>query len=178
MRRKDREMPKAFGMEVFDKADYGVVGFCTDKTPYTVPLSLVRKGEVLYFHSAQAGVKVDLARRGGLVSVTAVSRVEVPDVTSTEDLDMILADPSRHRLFGDLVFTTSFASVHAWGQIREVTREEDKILALRALCEKYTPDKMAYYEASLKGSLKVTAVFAIDLQEVVGKRKDVSPLKG
>lgn len=175
MRRKDREMPRAFGLDVFDRAEYGVVGFVDGDTPYTVPLSLVRQGESLYFHSAQAGRKVDLGRAGGLVSVTAVGEVEVPEFTSKEDLDKILADPQKHRLFGKLIYTTSFESVHAMGRIREVTDPAEKTEALRALCQKFTPDKMAYFDAAIAASLKITAIFAIDIETVKAKAKKVVP---
>lgn len=168
-------MSRDLAYEVFDNADYGVLAFCMDGEAYSVPLSLVRKGDVLYFHSAKAGLKVDLARAGGRVSVTAVGRVQVPDFTSKETLDAILADPKKHYLFGELIFTTSFESAHAFGEIREILDPEEKIEVLRILCEKYTPDKMDYFQAVIGTDFKSTAVFAIDMEEVTGKRKIVQP---
>lgn len=171
MRRKDREMPKEFGYYVIDRADYGVVAFQEEGAAYSVPLSLVRIDDALYFHSAQSGRKVDLARKGGQVSVSVVGEVEVPNYATKEELDAILEDPSQYHKYATLVYTTSFESVHIVGAIQEVTSQEEKKLALKALCEKYTPSKMSYFDAAMEGSLALTAVFKISMEELTAKRK-------
>lgn len=165
-------MPESFAHYVVDKAAFGVMAFCDEERgPYTVPLSLVRVGSTLYFHSAQSGRKVELARQTPLVSVTFVGDVQVPDVRKKEELDDMLADPSRHRNFGSRVFTTEFESVHITGRVFEVVDAKEKIMALRALCEKFTPEKMAYFDAAVHVSLSVTAVFKLEIEEMAAKRK-------
>ena len=56
MRRKDREMPREFALQIIDSSLWAVVSMAgADGEPYGVPLSLVRNGEVLYFHAAMEG---------------------------------------------------------------------------------------------------------------------------
>lgn len=51
MRRRDREMNREFGLEVIDKSIYGVLSIVADDNePYSIPLSIVRDGNKLYFH--------------------------------------------------------------------------------------------------------------------------------
>lgn len=171
MRRKDREMPETFAFYVIDKSEYGILAFCDGGEPYTVPLSMVRAGRTLYYHSAKRGRKVSLAKDNPQVSVSFVGSVHVPNVLSKEEMDAILADPSKHSQFGKKVFTTGFESVQATGTLREVTDREEMIEALRRLCEKYTPSKMDYFEAAATGSLHITAIFAVDMDHISAKRK-------
>lgn len=89
MRRKDREMDKDFAFKVIDDSDFGVLGLCKDE-PYTIPLSIVRKKETLYFHSAPEGKKVRFIDDGDLVSVTFVSYVKVPENYSREEVKKLL----------------------------------------------------------------------------------------
>ena len=63
MRRKDRERDRAFAYEVIDRCEYGVAALGgAEDSPYCVPLSLVRLGDVLYFHCALEGTKLDRLR--------------------------------------------------------------------------------------------------------------------
>lgn len=50
MRRKDREMSREFGLEVIDRAAYGVLSVVdSDGAPYALPLSIVRDGRICIF---------------------------------------------------------------------------------------------------------------------------------
>ena len=61
MRRKDRQMNKEFGYDLIDRSAYGVLSMVDENNgPYAIPLSLARKGEFLYFHSAKDGRKVHI----------------------------------------------------------------------------------------------------------------------
>ena len=63
MRRKDRERDEKFALGVIDSAPYGVMAL-TDENgePYAIPLSPVRIGGFLYFHSAHEGTKNDIIK--------------------------------------------------------------------------------------------------------------------
>ena len=81
MRRKDREMGRDFGLTIIDKSQYGVLSVTDlNDQPYAIPLSVVRKDDWLYFHSAKSGTKVDLLQSGATVCVTFVGKVNVPEV--------------------------------------------------------------------------------------------------
>ena len=58
MRRKDREMSAEFGLSVIDKAQFGVLSLVNmENEVYSLPLSIARDGDRLYFHSATAVLK-------------------------------------------------------------------------------------------------------------------------
>ena len=150
MRRADRERDSAFALQVIDSCEYGVVAISTGaETPYCIPLSLVRAGEVLYFHCALEGRKLDLLRKNPKVCITFVG------------YNQRAAD----------AFTTYFRCAVVEGTAYEVTGQTEKIAALRALCEKLTPAHMAHFEEELAGSLARTGVWGIHMDRITGKEK-------
>ena len=57
------------------------------------------------------------------------------------------------------------------GTASEVTDPGEKVRALRALCQKVTPDRMEGFEAAVEQSLNVTAVWKVHMEELSGKAK-------
>ena len=57
MRRRDREMPKEFALEIIDKCGYAVLSMIDQDAPYAVPISVARDGDTVYFHCAKEGRK-------------------------------------------------------------------------------------------------------------------------
>ena len=49
MRRRDREMPKEFALEIIDKCGYAVLSMIDQDAPYAVPISVARDGDTVYF---------------------------------------------------------------------------------------------------------------------------------
>ena len=150
MRRKDREMPKEFGLKLIDRCEYGVAAMIDeDGRPYTAALNLVRVGEKLYFHCAMEGKKTDSLRKNPEVCISFVGGVSpVPDK-----------------------FTTLYESAVVRGKAAEVTEDEEKIHALRVLCEKLTPSNMDNFDEAIKRSLHRTAVWRIDIEDISAKAK-------
>lgn len=173
MRRKDREMNREFAEAVIDKAKYGVVSILDDgsEVPYCIPLSIVRDGGVLYFHSAKEGRKVDLLSKVGKVRVVFVGEVQVPDLYSKEELDEMVQDNEKTIQLISSVFTTQFESAVVTGTITEVKDLEEKVLALRLICEKYTPEKMDYFDHAVKSGEPRTNIYRIQIETLTGKRK-------
>lgn len=156
MRRKDREMDAAFALEVFDKAPYITVSFTRpDGRPYGVPLSMARTDEkTFYFHGAMEGEKMDCIAHCPIVALSAVTRC-APTVGPKDNS-----------------FTLEFKSAMAVGKAEIVTDKEEKIKALRAICQRFLPRHMDAFEQALAESLDVTAVVRITLTEPpTGKRK-------
>lgn len=142
-------------MEVLQKAPYVTVSMSdTDGTPYAVPLSLARVNDVFYFHCAAEGKKLDLLSRNPRVCLSAVSRCK-PTVGPK-----------------DGSFTLEFQSAIAFGVAEQVEACEEKIIGLRAICERFLPHHMDAFESSIARSLGRTAVYRITLTEPpTGKRK-------
>lgn len=121
MRRRDREISRDEGLAVIDKCEYAVLSVADGVVPYSVPLSVCRSGNDVYFHSAMAGRKTELLTDG-----TKVRMVFVGDVRAAED-----------------EFTTAYESAIATGEISLVRTEEEKIAALRMLSENTAPPTCA-----------------------------------
>ena len=155
MRRSDRARGEDFSLALIDRCSHGVMALNTgEDTPYCLPLSFVRVDRVLYFHCARQGRKVDLLRAHPRVCVTFVGG-DAP----------AFVEPG--------MYTTYFQSAIVTGTAQEVTDETEKILALRALCQKLTPGSMdgGRFEAAIAQSLAVTAVWKVAMEEISGKEK-------
>lgn len=156
MRRSDRAQSPEFAQDLIDRCTYGVVAISTgEDTPYCLPLSLVRVDNRLYFHCAKQGRKLDLLRRNPKVCVTFVGTSEPAYVESNN------------------TFTDYFQSAMVTGTASEVLEDDEKIEALRALCTKVTPEGMSgdNFERAVSGSLAVTGVWRIEMEEVTAKAK-------
>lgn len=156
MRRSDRAQSLEFAQALIDRCTYGVVAISTgEDTPYCLPLSLVRVDNRLYFHCAKQGRKLDLLRRNPKVCVTFVGTSEPAYVESNN------------------TFTDYFQSAMVTGTASEVLEDDEKIEALRALCTKVTPEGMSgdNFERAVSGSLAVTGVWRIEMEEVTAKAK-------
>lgn len=172
MRRKDRAMDKEFALKIIDKSRYGIVAMTDEEgKPYGLPLSIVRDGNTLYFHSAKDGKKVRSLKKNPSVSVTFVGQVQVPDNYTKDELDEMNNDPSKAIKFISSVFTTEFESAIARGLVKPVEEEEKKIEVMRLICEKYAPSKMKYFHTAIKAGLGRTNVYSLEIDEITAKRK-------
>lgn len=150
MRRKDRQMPEEFAWEVVDKCEYAFLAMTAeDGTPYGLPVTIVREGRKVYFHSAMEGRKVRCLRANPRVCLTCVGDTEI----------------QQDR------FTTLYQCAVAFGMAEEVTEEAEKIEALRLLCQRHTPDNMAGFDDAIRRSLARTGVWRITVEELSGKAK-------
>ena len=69
-------------------------------------------------------------------------------------------------------FTLQYKSATAVGKAEIVTDREEKIAALRAICQRFLPHHMDAFDNAINRSLERTAVVRITLTEPpVGKRK-------
>ncbi len=150
MRRKEREMPEAFALEVVDKCMYATLATAgTDGQPYCVPVSVVRDGRVVYIHCAMQGRKTDNMRDSPKVCISCVG-----DVHLVEDK-----------------FTVEYESAVIFGRAEEVTADEEKTQALKLICERFAPSQMQAFDQAVQRSLHRTAVWKVQATEVTGKRK-------
>lgn len=172
MRRTDREMDRSFALQVVDNAPYGILSINDlDGCPYGIPLSIARKDNALYFHSAKSGKKVDAIIKNTNVCVTFVGAVQVPDLFSDEKLGEMMHDGTTTSTLTTKVFTTQFESAMIFGSISLVEDQQESIEAMRLICEKYTPSKMAFFDKAIEHGMKQTNMYKITIDEITGKRK-------
>jgi hypothetical protein len=159
MRRSDREMPADWALEVLKNAPFMTLAFIKPNgEPYSLPLSVaVADGKQLYFHCANVGEKLDCIAHNANVSVSAVVKSEpcrVPD------------NPAY--------FTLRYESATARGVASIVEDREERIEALRLICERFLPSNMENFDRAIECSLAATTVVRIDLIEAPrGKRRQV-----
>ena len=156
MRKASRQKDAAWALEVFDKAPYVTVSMTRhDGTPYGLPLSLVRRDEkTFYFHCAAEGEKIDCIKHNPIVSLSAVSKC-TPKYEEEKNN-----------------FTEYFHSAIAIGKAEFVENRDEKILALKLLCERFLPKYMDHFDEAIARSLDRTTIVRITLTEPpVGKSK-------
>lgn len=153
MRRKDREVRDY--AEVFDilrRCDTIRIGMCGDGAPYVVPVSFgVEKVDgkaVVYFHCAQAGMKIDVLRLN-------------PKVCVEGDI-FIRIEPTKQ---GGI--TARYESVIGFGVCEFVSEADEVLHGLRVLCDHYGYGDFPL--DSCKG-LQHLLVGKITLDSLTGKR--------
>lgn len=156
MRKASRKMDAAWALEVFDRAPYVTISMVRpDGTPYGLPISTIRTDEkTFYFHCAKEGEKLDCIKNNPMISLSAVSKC-----TPKFEVDKVN-------------FTMYYHSAIALGKAEIVTDNEEKIIALKLLCERFLPKYMSYFDEAIHRSLDITEVVRVTLTEPpVGKVK-------
>ena len=116
-----------------------------DDYPYAVPVNYVYDGTAIYIHSATQGHKIDALRRNPKCSLCIVDK---DDVIPEE-------------------FTSYFRSVIAFGTARFVESTDEEIVALRLLCDKYSPGIDP--EAEIARFIRAVGIVRIDIDSLTGK---------
>lgn len=150
MRRKDREQSKEFAINLLDKCEYAILSTSgADGMPYAIPVSPVMCGDFIYIHCAPEGRKLDNIKFNKNVCLVCVGKTKLlPDEYSTE-----------------------YESAVTFGECEIVQSEDEKIFALRKLCEKYAPNNMDAFDAAITRSLHRTCICKISIREISGKAK-------
>lgn len=149
MRRNRQQLSESETLELLRGGTSGVLAVSGDGGyPYAVPLSYVYADGVIYFHSALEGHKIDAVRRLDKASFCVVCQDDV--------------QPER--------YTTHFRSVIAFGRIRIVTDEDERMSAARLLGHRYHPHGTeAELEAELAHGLGRMHVLRFDIEHITGK---------
>ena len=172
MRRKDREMPRDFGLAIIDKASYGVLSLADPSgSAYGVPLSFARENNTLYFHAAQSGRKKQMLHDGAKVHVVFVGEVQAPTTTTEEQAQKAAQSPHTFGLLTSKLFTTEFESAMVEGIIRKVSDPAGKTRGLQLICQKYAPEWMQYFAQAAADGMQKTDVYAIEMVTLTAKRK-------
>ncbi|MFP3155069.1 pyridoxamine 5'-phosphate oxidase family protein [Lachnospiraceae bacterium ZAX-1] len=148
MRRTDREQDREFALEMIKTCEYATLATVNpDKTPYCIPVSPILIEETLYFHGATEGKKLENIKANQDVCISCV----------------------RHTKLIPEKFTTEYESAVATGKCHIVTDENEKIIVLRALCEKYAPTNMGKFNHAIENMLGKTCVCKIEMEQITGK---------
>jgi|SRR6056297_2287464 len=147
MRRAEKQLTKKEALRILEEGKYGVLSTVSaDGTPYGIPLNFSLRDEVIYFHSASEGHKLDNIAGNHSVSFCVVGEVELL--------------PAE--------FSTQYESAVVSGTAKEVFGQE-KQMALESLLEKYSPNYYAEGLSYIQENLGKTSVFKIPIDRITGK---------
>lgn len=150
MRNKKREMLNEDTRTLLNNAHYGVLSTISeDNTPYGIPLSFAYTNEVIYFHCAPEGHKLDNIINNDNICFTVVDSVELL--------------PAE--------FATRYKSAVVFGKIAVVENTEEKRTGITAILKKYSPD---YFEKGLKyidNAFDKMKVLKIEISRITGKAR-------
>jgi len=148
MRRKDRERDSAFAYEILRDCEYATLATINaDGTPYCIPISPVLIGDVMYFHCALEGQKLDNIKVNNKVCISCV----------------------RHTKLLPEIFGTEFESTVAKGICEIVLDDAEKTKALRELSLKYASENADAIDDEIAGALHKTGVCKVIIEEITGK---------
>jgi nitroimidazol reductase NimA-like FMN-containing flavoprotein (pyridoxamine 5'-phosphate oxidase superfamily) len=150
MRLHQRQVSRPEAEEILRRGQYGVLSLSAgDDYGYGVPLSYVFQGNSIYLHCAPEGKKVALLRRNNKACFCVVTE----------------AEPLPHK------FSMKYQSALAFGQVIEVTDQQEKLTALLALVGKYyhDPEDLAKGQEYAAASLDKILVLRIDIDHLTGK---------
>ena len=149
IRRTERALSQEQAMEILQKGEYGILStVSSDGQPYGVPVSSCYTNNLIYFHCAVEGHKLE--------NLAANSRVSFCVVGETEVL------PSK--------FATRYESAILFGRAVELT-DAEKRAGLTELLKKYSPDFMKKGLKYIESDIEKTRVYKIEIESLSGKAR-------
>ena len=149
IRRADRALSQEQAMEILFKGEYGILStVSSDGQPYGVPVSYCYSDNLLYFHCAVEGHKLE--------NLAANNRVSFCVVGETKIL------PEK--------FATRYESAIIFGKAYELTGNE-KLSGLTELLKKYSPDFLEKGQLYIESNAEKTRVYKIEIEALSGKAR-------
>jgi uncharacterized protein len=121
--------------EIIGKCQVCYVGMCgDDDMPYVVPFNFGYKDGVIYLHSAQEGMKIDILKKNPKVCV-----VFSTDHKLHHQSEQVACSYSMH-----------YRSVQAFGEVEFINDIEQKVEILNIVMANYTDREFSYNAPSLR----------------------------
>jgi uncharacterized protein len=146
MRRIDRSLSEAEAREIMARADHGFLATVgEDGWPYAVPVNHVLAGDLLYFHCALSGHKLENLAREERVAYSAIASSEILPKEVTTHFESaivfgranIVEDAAEKRRALDLLGSRFCAGFEAEVQ-EEIRKDGPKTLVVRIRIERIT----------------------------------------
>ena len=151
MRRIKCKLKDETAEKILREGLFGILALAGDEGyPYAVPINYAYANGKIYFHSATSGHKIDAMKNNPKASFCVVDKHEV------------IAEE----------FTSYYTSAVAFGKIKVVEddADPDKILGLKLLAEKYSPNESAEHrDREIYGKLKALVVPVLEIEHLTGK---------
>ncbi len=152
MRRKDKEITDESDIKaIIDKANVCRLAMASGNKPYIVPLCFGYLDDVLYFHSALKGQKIDLLRQN-------------PNVCFEFDLITAIIESENACEWG-----MKYQSVIGFGKAVIIESLDEKRDALNIIMGQYSDRPFQFPESKLKA----TAVIRVEIESMTGKQSGI-----
>ena len=152
IRRQDRLLSPELIEDILQTQEYGVlsIGLNSMGYPYGVPLNFVYSddGKYLYFHGAKEGEKIDIIDTNAKASFCIVRNTKVI--------------PEE--------FVTSYESVILFGTIDSNIDDEEQLLVLHKVIDKFSPNYKELGEEHIKMLFSKVKVLKFEIQHRAGKQ--------
>jgi len=149
MRRKDKEIRDKTDIEtIIKRAMVCRLAMVDEGCPYVVPLCFGHSDDVLYFHSANMGKKLDILKKNDRVCFEF-------------DIDLEVVPGGKGCEWG-----MRFKSVIGFGRAVFIENPESKQAALDIIMRQYTHETDTYPAKNIKN----TAVIRVEIESMTGKR--------
>ncbi|MDR3586101.1 MAG: pyridoxamine 5'-phosphate oxidase family protein [Desulfosporosinus sp.] len=149
MRRKDKEITEQKELdEIIKKAQVCRLAVSYEAMAYIIPMSFGYAQGVLYFHSAQEGLKLLILR-------------ENPKACFEMEIDTEVV-PSEH----GCDWTMRYQSVVGFGEVEFIEEMEGKREAMKIIMQQYTDEAKPIEDAGLSG----ITLFKLNISNMTGKK--------
>lgn len=156
LRRKDREIKDASAIKrIIKKSKYAVIGLCKNNDPYVVTLShgYDEDKNVLYFHCAPKGKKIDFIRHNPRAWVAIIE-------------DRGYKHGKCEQFYGSVVMQ---------GKIKIIGNEKEKLHALDVLIDHLDNKPAGIKKSFTKSDLTKIAILKFTIKEMTGKQCNPKP---
>jgi hypothetical protein len=136
--------------EILGRAAVGRLGLIADGEPYIVPLNFAYADGRIYFHSGLQGRKIEAIQK----SPRACFEVD--------EIQDLIVDQQQSCLSG-----TRYHSVIAWGIVRRLESEPEKMKVLDCLLKKYAAGKT--YQLPPQNMLAIVNVYEMQVDKMSAK---------
>ena len=158
MRRYKQQLADEEAINVLERGKTGILAVLGDDGyPYTVPINYVYADGAIFMHSALTGHKIDAIRACDKASFCVI---DADDVVPQD-------------------YSTNFRSVIAFGRVRILEDESERLAATRLLGDKYNPNQPEALEAEIAHAFKRMHVIELSIEHLTGKQsKELARVKG
>ena len=148
MRRKKQSLTEEQIHAIIKRNTYGVLSLSDkDGQPYGVPLNYVYADGSFYFHCALSGHKTDIIKENGKASFCIV------------DNDKVIPE----------TFSTEYISVIAFGEVRRIESDEEKLRTLRLLTQFLGDPDKEKQEKEIQGGFSHVDMLCFKVEHITGK---------
>jgi len=149
IRRTDRAISESEAKSLLEKGEFGVLSTASSEgQPYGVPVNYRYSGNVIYFHCARDGHKLENLSTNNRVSFCVVGRTEIL--------------PEQ--------FATKYESVIVFGKAFELA-DDEKHTGLLEIVKKYSPGFINEGLKYIENAAHKTKVFKIVIESITGKSR-------